>query len=199
MYSFGIVITVKANIGYAPWDIFHAGLSKTTGLSFGTISIIVGALIVTVLAILGEKFGLATVLNILLIGIFLDIIFKFNLIPIAPNRVTGIIMMVAGLFVISLGTYFYIKSALGVGPRDNLMVVLAKKTKIPVGVCRFLIELSVALVGWKLGGMLWFGSILFAIVIGFCIQITFWLFKFDVTAVKHESIAHTFNALFRRH
>ena len=107
-------------------------------------------------------------------------------------------MLIAGLFILSFGTYFYMKSALGVGPRDNLMVVLAKKTKIPIGACRFLIELTVTLIGWKLGGMVWFGTVLFVIAIGFSIQVTFGLLKFDVTAVKHESLAYTYNALFKK-
>jgi len=97
-----------------------------------------------------------------------------------------------GLFIISAGSYFYIKSAFGTGPRDSLMVVLAKKTKMPAGVCRSIIELSVTIAGWFLGGMAGLGTIIAVIGIGFCIQITFKLFKFDVTAVRHESLRDTF-------
>ena len=198
LYALGIAITINANIGYAPWDIFHAGLSGVTGLSFGTVSIIVGTIIVILVTVLGEKFGLGTILNVFVIGVILDIIFKFRIIPVADNHFAGAVMLICGMFVISLGSYFYIKSGFGVGPRDNLMVVLSRKTKIPAGICRIIIETIVALIGWRLGGMIWFGTIFFVIGIGFCIQITFTLLKFDVTAVKHESLGYTISALFRK-
>jgi uncharacterized membrane protein YczE len=195
LYAFGIIITIKANIGYAPWEVFHVGLSNTIGLSFGITTIIVGIVIVIIVTILGEKLGLGTVLSMVLTGIFADIILMMNIIPIAKNLVVGIIMLISGLFIISTGTYFYIKTAFGVGPRDNLMVVLARKTKLPVGICRCLVELFVTVIGWMLGGMVGIGTIISVIAIGFCVQITFGLFKFDVTAVKHESFGDTFNVL----
>jgi uncharacterized membrane protein YczE len=67
LYAFGIVITIKANIGYAPWDVFHVGLANTLGLSIGTISISVGIIIVIIVSFLGEKIGLGTISNIVLI------------------------------------------------------------------------------------------------------------------------------------
>ena len=198
LYAFGIIITIKANIGYAPWEVFHVGLSKTMGLSLGTISILVGIVILILVTILGEKFGLGTILNILLIGTFLDIILMFNIIPTANNYIAGIAMLISGLFIISLGSFFYIRSAFGVGPRDNLMVVLAKRTKFPVGACRGFIEFIVTFSGWILGGMVGIGTIISVIAVGFCIQLTFGLFKFDVTSVKHESLGDTYKALFGR-
>ena len=196
LYALGIIISIKANIGYAPWDVFHVGLSGTLGISLGIISIFVGIVIVILVTILGEKLGLGTVLNVLFIGAFIDIILNLDIIPLGKNITTGIIMLFIGMLTISFGSYFYIKSGLGVGPRDNLMVVMAKKTKIPVGICRGIVELSVTLIGWKLGGMVWFGTVLFVIAIGFCVQFTFKLLKFDVTAVKHESLGNTYKALF---
>ena len=193
--ALGIIITIKANIGYAPWEVFHVGLSNTIGLSFGITTIIVGIVIVIIVTLLGEKLGLGTILSMVLTGIFADIILIMNIIPIAENLAIGVIMLIAGLFIISLGTYFYIKTAYGVGPRDNLMVVLARKTKIPVGVCRIIVEFVVTVIGWLLGGMVGIGTIISVIAIGFCIQITFSLFKFDVTAVKHEAFDDTIKTL----
>ena len=189
-YSIGIVLTIKANIGYAPWDVFHVGLAGKTGLSIGVVSILVGLFIVIIVTILREKFGLGTVLNMVFIGLFIDIIFPY--IPIAKNQIIGFIMLVAGLFIISIGSYFYIKSAFGVGPRDNLMVVLTRRTKLPAGFCRFAIELLATIIGWFLGGMVGIGTVVSAIGIGFCIQITFKVLKFDVTTVRHETLRDTF-------
>ena len=194
-YAFGIVLTIKANIGYAPWDVFHVGLVNKTGLSLGIVSIITGAIVVIIVTILGEKLGAGTLLNMLLIGLFIDIIFPH--IPTAKNPVTGTIILVSGLFTVSIGSYFYIRSAFGVGPRDNLMIVLARRTKFPVGVCRGAVELSVTIIGWFLGGMVGFGTVISVIAIGFCIQLTFKVFRFDVTAVKHETLRETYANLRR--
>ena len=194
-YAIGIVLTINANIGYAPWDVFHVGIANTSGLTIGTVSIIVGIILVIIVTILGEKFGIGTILNIIFIGVFIDIIFLVNIVPKANNPIIGVSMLIAGLFIISIGSYFYIKSAFGVGPRDNLMVVLARKTTLPVGLCRFAIELVVTVIGWLLGGMVGYGTVISVIAIGLCVQITFKLLKFDVTAVKHEAVRDTFRNL----
>lgn len=197
LYALGIVIAIQANIGYAPWEVFHVGLAKTTGLTIGVVSIIAGLVIVVIVTALKEKLGLGTVLSMILTGVFLDIIFMINVIPLAKNMITGVSMLIAGIYIISLGSYFYIKSAFGVGPRDNLMVVLARKTMFPVGVCRFAVELSVTIAGWFLGGMVGIGTIISAFSIGLFVQLTFKLFKFDVTAVNHETLIDTWKNLKR--
>jgi len=125
-----------------------------------------------------------------LIGLFIDLIFPY--IPKTENRIIGTLMLIAGLFIIAVGSYFYIKSAFGAGPRDNLMVVLARKTKLPVGLCRGIIELLVTIIGWFLGGMVGFGTVISVIAIGFCIQLVFKILRFDVTSVKHETLKDTF-------
>ncbi len=196
LYAVGILITIKANIGYAPWDVFHAGLAASTGLTFGIASIIAGAVIVVLVTISGEKLGLGTLASMILTGIFVDIFLMIDILPMAGNFITGIIMLIAGLFIIAAGSYFYIKSGFGAGPRDNLMVVLARKTKLPAGVCRLIIELLVTLAGWLLGGLAGIGTVISAIAIGLCVQIIFKAFQFDVTAVKHETLAATGAVLF---
>jgi len=194
-YAFGIVISIKANIGYAPWEVFHVGLTYKTGLSLGLVSIIVGVVIVIIVTILREKLGIGTIFNMVFIGFFIDMIFPR--IPISKNPIAGTIILISGLFLIAIGSYFYMKSAFGVGPRDNLMVVLAKRTKMPVGLCRGIIELLVTLIGWLLGGMVWFGTIISVVAIGFCIQLVFRLLRFDVTSVKHETLGETYATLRR--
>ena len=198
VFSFGIVVIINARIGYAPWDVFHVGLADTTGLSIGNTSIIVGIFVIILVVLLGEKIGIGTVFNGIFVGLFLDLILGLKIIPIADNIVLGIFMVFIGLFILSLGTFFYMKTALGAGPRDSLMVGLTRKTGLPIGVCRGIIEISVVLMGWKLGGMVGIGTVLAAFAIGFCVQITFKLLKFDATKVKHESINHTCKMLFRK-
>lgn len=197
LYAVGIVVTINAHIGYAPWDVFHVGLAKTSGMSIGTASILTGVVIVILTAFLGEKLGLGTLLNMVLIGVFLDILLGFHIIPVADSFVSGLIMMVVGLYIIALATYFYIGSAFGAGPRDSFMVALTRKTRLPIGVCRGIIELLAVLVGWRLGGMVGIGTIISAFVIGFCIQTTFKVLKFDATSVDHETLDRTYQMLFK--
>lgn len=193
LFSLGIVITIKANIGYAPWEVFHVGLAITTGLSIGTISIIIGAVIVIILLLLREKLGFGTIFNIILIGIIIDVIFPY--IPLGETLITGIIMMLAGIFIISVGTCLYLKAAFGAGPRDGLMVVLSRRTRRSVGFCRFAMEFVVTIIGFFFGGMVGAGTVLFVIAIGFFIQMTFKLFRFDATAVRHETMLDTYTLL----
>jgi uncharacterized membrane protein YczE len=196
LYALGVVLMINANIGYAPWEVFHVGLADTIGLSIGISSIIAGVIIVILVTILGEKLGLGTICSMVLTGVFIDVVFFMNIIPKTNDLLTGIIMLIAGLFIIAIGSYFYIKSAFGVGPRDNLMIVLAKKTRLPVGLCRGMVEFLVTLIGWFLGGMVGIGTIISVIAVGFSIQIVFKIFKFDITAIKHETLKDSFKNVF---
>ena len=198
LYALGIVLTLNARIGYGPWEVFHVGLSETLGMSIGVASIVTGIAIALLALIIGEKLGLGTVLNMVLIGVFLDAILALAFIPVATLFWPGVLMMISGLFVIALGSYFYIGSGFGAGPRDSLMVALTRKTRLPVGVIRGGIELAAVLVGWRLGGMVGLGTVLAAVLIGFCVQLTFRLLRFDPTSVKHESLLATWHGFRQR-
>jgi uncharacterized membrane protein YczE len=191
LFALGIVVTLKANIGYAPWDVLHVGIANKTGLTIGNISILVGVLIVIIVMLTGEKIGFGTILNMILIGVFIDVILASGVLPTAGNFMLGVITMLAGLFIIAIGSFFYIRAAFGAGPRDSLMVVLTRKTKLPVGVCRSAVELSATVIGWFLGGMAGIGTVISAFAIGFCVQIVFRLFRFDPTKVRHETLGET--------
>lgn len=191
LYAVGIVLTLKANVGYGPWEVFHVGLGKTVGISIGTASILVGLAIVVLTAAMGERIGLGTVLNMLLIGVFIDLILGFDLIPAIANPYAGMAVLIAGLYAISLGSFFYIGSGLGTGPRDGLMVALTKRTRLPIGVVRGAIEAAATAAGWLLGGMVGLGTVVSALAIGFCVQSTFALLRFDPTKISHASAAET--------
>jgi uncharacterized membrane protein YczE len=197
LYALGIVLTLKAHVGYAPWDVLHVGLAKTTGMTIGLASILVGLFIVAVTFFLGEKLGLGTILNMILIGSFLDLILMLDVIPTMENFYWGIVLLLAGLFVISLATYYYIGSGFGAGPRDSLMVALARKTNLPIGFCRGTIEVLAVVAGWKLGGMVGIGTIVAAFAVGFCIQLTFRILKFDPKQVHHQTLRATCKSLFQ--
>ena len=197
LYSLGIALSLNAQIGYAPWEVLHVGMAKTFGMSIGEISIIVGFLILLVTAYCGEDIGIGTISNMIVIGLVLDLILYLDFLPLAGNMFFGLLMLITGLFTIALGSYFYIASAFGAGPRDGLMVLLTRKTGLPIGVCRGAIELTAVVIGWYLGGLVGIGTVVSAFMIGFCVQITFKLLRFDPTKIHHERLQETYKS-FRR-
>ncbi len=188
LYSVGIVLTINANLGLAPWDVFHQGISKISGITMGEASIWVGLLLVISDALLGERLGWGTVFNMFFIGYFMDILMVNNLIPTYNGLIPSIIMLLLGMLVIGVATFYYIGAGFGSGPRDGLMVALTKKTKRPVGLIRNIIEVSVLVGGYLLGGFIGIGTLITALGIGYFVQFAFKVFKFDVTSVKHRFI-----------
>ncbi len=195
LYALGIVFCIQANIGYAPWEVLHVGISYKLGISIGIASIGVGLIICLIVFLFGEKLGLGTILNIVLIGIFIDAIFAINIIPTMPNLWLGILVLIGGLFTIALGSYFYIGSAFGAGPRDSLMTLLKRRFGWPVGVCRSLMEGTALVIGYFLGGQVGVGTIIAVFGIGFCVQIIFGILRFNPADTKHETLVDTWRNL----
>lgn len=188
LYATGIVLTINANIGLSPWDVFHQGLSNTIGITMGQASIIGGFTIIIYNAFAGEKIGWGTVSNMIFIGIFVDILMLNRLIPTFHNIILQVIMMCLGMLVIGAATYFYISVGLGSGPRDGLMIALTKKTNKSVRFIRSCIEITVVVLGFLLGGSFGIGTLIMAFAMGPCVQFAFKLFKFNVKGVKHRFI-----------
>ncbi len=195
LYALGIVMTMKASLGYAPWEVFHAGVGKALGVTIGNISILTGLLIVLAAFSMGEKVGLGTLLNMVLIGVFIDLLLRLDWLRTMTRWPAGLLLLMAGLFVIALASYFYIGSGFGAGPRDSLMVALTRKTGLAVGVCRGSIEVTAVGIGWFLGGMVGAGTVLSAFAIGPIVQLTFRLLRFDVTTVQHETLNETWKGM----
>jgi len=194
LYALGLVLSIQANVGLAPWDAFSVGVSNLTGLSYGNISILTGIVILVVVAgFLKEKIGLGTVLNTLLIGIMVDMMQSIKLIPFMTNFFLGILMLLLGQVVISLASYFYIGTGLGCGPRDTLMVALGKKfPNVPIGAIRGSIEGTVLFIGFILKAKVGLGTVIAVFGISFILQYTFKFLKFDIKSVVHENIFETF-------
>ncbi|CAH2214545.1 YczE/YyaS/YitT family protein [Tepidibacter aestuarii] len=186
--SIGIILEVNANIGLGPWDAFHIGVIKHIPMSLGNIQIVTGIAIVLFTTFMGQIPGWATISNMILIGVFTDIINNSNIIPMSDNTFKGIIMMVIGIIFMAFGTYLYMKVQLGTGPRDGLMVVMVKKTGKSVRFVRNFIEACALIIGIMLGAPVGIGTVIYVFGIGYAIQWIFELFKFDTNDVVHRSI-----------
>lgn len=190
--AFGTVMALQSNLGLSPWDIFHQGLSNITGLTIGQVSVIVGVIVVTITVLLKLEIGLGTIGNMIIIGFFVDLIIYMGIIPISTTLFSQVLMLVGSLVMMSIGSYLYISCGVGCGPRDGLMVVLVRITGKSVGLIRFFIELSVLVVGWMLGGHFGIGTLITVMTIGYCVQLVFKIFKFDVKKVRHKNIKESF-------
>ena len=184
----GTVLALNSNLGLSPWDVFHQGLTNVVNLTIGQASIIVGVVIVIITSILGLKVGLGTIANMIVIGCFIDLIMYTKIIPVCNNLFTGIVMMIASLFASAIGSYLYIGCEMGCGPRDGLMVALMKITGKPVSIIRFFIEMGALIIGWILGGFVGIGTLITVFGIGYCVQIVYKAFKFDVNSLRHRNL-----------
>ena len=164
--SLGISMTIKGQkLGIAPWDVLNVGLYKNFGLSIGTWGIISGfIIIVSTAAVLKEWPKIGTWLNMILIGLFIDL---FNwLLPDIATLGAQILIFSAGVIVIGYGVGIYISPNIGAGPRDSLMLVLVQKTGASIKKVRTTLEVIVALVGWLIGGPVGIGTVLIALFLG---------------------------------
>ena len=195
LYALGSLLSIQASIGLAPWEAFSMGIAYITPLSYGQVVVVTGLAIVVVVFALKEKIGLGTLLNALLIGVFVDLIAASHLIPAMSGFWPGVAMMLGGQIVICVGSYFYIGAALGCGPRDSLMVAIARRLpRVPIGAIRGLLEGSVLVVGWLLGARVGVGTLVSVLGIGFILQATFKVLRFDIRRVEHQSLASTWSA-----
>ena len=128
----------------------------------------------------------------IIIGFFIDLIIYTGIIPTSTTLFSGVLMLMGSLVMMGIGSYLYISCGIGCGPRDGLMVVLVRITGKSVGLIRFIIELSVLVVGWMLGGKVGIGTLITVISVGSCVQLVFKMFKFDVEKLRHKNIKESF-------
>lgn len=186
--SSSTVFMLNSNLGLSPWDVFHQGISNVTGITIGQANIITGVIFVVVGMFCGQKLGIGTILNMVLIGQFVDWIMYLDIIPKSNNIVTGIIMMIIGMLTMGYGCYLYISCGWGCGPRDGVMVVLSKVLNKNIKHVRAGMEIIVLIIGIFLGGTMGLGTVISAIFLGYSMQLVFKLKNFDVSKVEHKSI-----------
>ena len=175
LFATGTVFIYRSALGLDPWDVLHLGISRHTPLSFGTASIVVGALIILLSLFLKVFPGVATLLNMALIGSFVDLELHFNwLADVSTSSLfVRLLVNVVGVAIVGLGSAFYITPRLGTGPRDGLMMRLHALTKVRIAIVRAVIECSVLIVGFFLGGTVGIGTLIFALGIGPAVEISF--------------------------
>ena len=163
LYGVSLTMILLSELGNAPWDVLHQGLSRTFGLGTGTWVIIVGALLLLLWIPLRQRPGLGTISNVIVVGVVIDLLLPRIEEPSAMG--VRIVLLGLGIVLCGVATGMYIGADFGPGPRDGLMTGLADRG-LSIRVARTLIEVAVLVSGWVLGGTVGVGTVLFAISIG---------------------------------
>ena len=164
LFAIGETLLITANQGVSPWTVLAQGISFQTNLSIGITTFIVSLVVLILWYTLKQKPGLGTFLNIVLIAIIIDL--STPILPYPKSFLFQIIQSIVAVFLVGLGSGFYLTANLGPGPRDGLMTGLQNLTNQPIALIRTIIEVSAVGIGFYLGGMVGIGTMLFAFGIG---------------------------------
>jgi uncharacterized membrane protein YczE len=160
----GIATIIAADLGVAPWDVLHQGISDRIGLPIGTVILLLGVVVLALWWPLGiRRPGVGTILNAALIGVFVDLT-DLGL-PDARGVAAQTAFLLVGIAAIGVGSGLYIGAGLGPGPRDGLMTGIAARG-FSLRATRTVLEVAVLVAGWLLGGSVGIGTAAFAVAIG---------------------------------
>jgi uncharacterized membrane protein YczE len=189
VFSFGVHLTIFANIGLAPWDCLGMGIARHTSLNYGMSMTVMALLILGIDLLLKEKIGYGTVIDALLTGNFVQMFNDLN--PFEENRsmFLGVVLMLAGFVFMALGMYIYMRAEQCCGPRDSLLVGLGKRLpRLPIGIVEVLLWAAVLLTGWLLGGPVGIGTLLSTFGAGLVMQLVYSLLRFEPRNLRHQDI-----------
>ena len=173
LFGLGEGLLIVSLTGASPWSVLAQGISLNVNLSIGTITLLVSIAVLILWIPLGQKLGMGTIFNALIIAIMIDLCINFA--PTPSNYIYQLILAVVSVILVGIGGGIYLVSNLGAGPRDGLMIGLQKKTNLPIAVVRGTLEISVVTIGWYLGGTVGIGTLLFAFGIGPCVALGLYL------------------------
>lgn len=175
----GVVLFLESELGLPPWDVLHQGLAEQLEISFGLANLVVSAAILLLAWVLRAYIGLGTLLNALLIGIFVIGLTEIDAATALSDESLGvrIALLPLALLCFGAGTAFYIAPSMGAGPRDSLMLVAALRLHLRIGVARTVVEIAALAVGFALGGTVGIGTLVFALGIGPAVELSFRLLE----------------------
>ncbi|MBR3149148.1 MAG: hypothetical protein IKF64_03180 [Eubacterium sp.] len=196
IFALGVHMTIRANLGLAPWDCLGMGISYHTPLNYGLSMTAMAVIILIIDLLLKEKIGFGTIIDALLTGNFVQLFNDIDPFPETKSVWAGVIIIIAGLALMAIGQYFYMLSAQCCGPRDALLVGLGKRLhKLPIGAVQVILWGTVLLIGWLLGGPVGIGTIVSTFGSGIVMQIIYHIIKFEPRKIEHKSVIDTVKQL----
>ena len=173
LFGLGEGLLIVSFTGASPWSVLAQGTSLKINLSIGTITLLISIVVLILWIPLGQKPGMGTLLNALIIALMIDLCIKF--VPTPSDFMHQLILAVFSVITVGIGGGIYLVSNLGAGPRDGLMIGLQKVSNLPIAVVRATLEITVVGIGWYLGGTVGIGTLLFAFGIGPCVAFGLYL------------------------
>jgi uncharacterized membrane protein YczE len=170
LYGISLAMMLRGAIGVPPWEVLSQGLAKQTGLPFGLLTNIIGALVLLLWIPLRQRPGAGTVLNVLLVGPSIEV--GLALLPVATEPWQRVLLFAGGLALLAVASGLYIGAQFGPGPRDGLMTGIHNRWGFAIWRVRTAIEVTVLAIGWLLGGNVGVGTLAFALLIGPMIGVT---------------------------
>ena len=185
LFGLALALLVRADLGTSTWLVLEIALAGILGVKIGTMTVIMGFVVLSLALLSRERVGWGTLANILSIGPWLNLFLDLISTP-ENNLVLQIVMFLSGVLIQGIATAVYIGVDAGAGPRDSLMLAVHRVTGFSVRVARGSIEVVVVTIGWLLGGPAGGGTLAFALLIGPAVQ---WAFKlFNVHPHKPEDV-----------
>ena len=199
IYSFGVYLTIYANIGLAPWDCFGMGIAKHTPLNYGSSMVLIGVCAIVIQLILRERIGFATLFDALISGKLTQLFIDISPYPENHSLWLGIVFMLFGFLFIALGMYVYMSAKCGCGPKDGLLVAIGKRMpRIPIGVVEMLLWTAVTFAGWLLGGTVGIGTAISTFGAGAVMHLFFDVIGFEPRKLEHKSLTESLAQLFKK-
>ena len=173
LFGLGEGLLIVSFTGASPWSVLAQGISLNVNLSIGTITLLISIAVLILWIPLGQKPGIGTIFNALIIALMIDLCIKF--VPTPSTYFHQLILAIISVMMVGIGGGIYLVSNLGAGPRDGLMIGLQKVSNLPIAAVRATLEIAVVGIGWYLGGTVGIGTLLFAFGIGPCVALGLYL------------------------
>ena len=186
LFGLGEALLIASGAGVSPWTVFAQGFSKVTNWSIGLSTFTISFFVLLFWVPLRQTPGVGTVLNIIIISLVLDLSAPY--LPVFETSAMRLAEAALGVIITGFGGGIYLIANLGPGPRDGLMTGLQRQTGHPLATVRSVIEISVVVLGWSLGGVVGLGTLMFAFGIGPCVATSMLFLQFcfvDHSAHKH--------------
>jgi len=192
LFSFANCLQLQACIGLSPWFSLNEGLARTFPITYGQASLLISALIVVVDLLLREPIGLGTLINAVVGGLGSDLFLQLNWIPAQTFFPCQLAMLLAGIVLICISQYIYMRAGLSCGPWDAFLVALGRKLpQISIGKINLLLLTAVQVVALLLGGPFGAGTFITIFFTGTVMDLVFKVLHFEPRSVRHENLAQT--------
>jgi len=170
LFAVGVVMNLYSNLGMSPWGVLQVGIVNYVPLTLGQVSQLVGLVVLAIGWLLGFPPGLATLMNMYFIGLFIDLIMEWGLVPRFSSILGESLLLLGSIVAIGIGSLLYMGPRLGAGPRDGLMLGLVQKLDRPISQVRGAIEGTVLILGYLMGGPVGVGTVITALTVGLSVQ-----------------------------